>query len=57
MVTHTHLRIMQLKMPYQSDDCVIHGFEFLNEVNNDGKFDLSNWDNDDKSITYFRDIR
>ena len=48
------LRTIQLKMPYQSEDwCVMHGFQFLNEVNDDGAFDLSNWDKDDKSISYF----
>ena len=25
-------------MPYQSEDCVIHGFEFLNEINDDDVF-------------------
>ncbi len=40
-------------MPYQSEDCLIHGFEFLNEINDNNAFDLSHWDNDDKSITYF----
>ena len=44
---------MQLKMPYQSEDFVIHGFEFLNEINNDDAFDLSHWDNNEESITYF----
>ena len=44
---------MQLKMPYQFEDCVIHGFKFSNEVNNDDDFNLSNWDKGDKSVTYF----
>ena len=40
-------------MPYQSVNCVIHVFEFLNQVNDEDEFVLSNWDNDDKLITYF----
>ena len=43
---------MQLKMPCQFEDCVIHGFERLNEVNGNNAFDLSHWDNDNELITY-----
>jgi hypothetical protein len=38
---------------YQSEDCVMHGFKFLNEVNKNDAFELSHWNNDDKLITYF----
>ena len=40
-------------MPYQSENCVIHGLEFSNEAYDDDAFDLSHWDNDNESITYF----
>ena len=44
---------MQLTMPYQSEDCVIHGFKFLNEINDNDALNLLHWVSDDKSITYF----
>ncbi len=44
---------MQLTMPYQSEDCVIHGFKFLNEINNTDAFDLLHWDSNGDLITYF----
>jgi hypothetical protein len=44
---------MQKKMPYQSKNCVIHGYEFTNDNHNDDAFDFSHWDNDDICIVYF----
>ena len=44
---------MQLKLPYQSKNCVIHGFEFLNEIKDKDAFDLSHWDSNDEPFTYF----
>ncbi len=41
------------KMPYQSKNCVIHGYEFTDDYNEDDAFDFSHWDNDDDSINYF----
>ena len=40
-------------MLYQTEDCVIHEFEISSEINDDNAIDLSHWNNDDKSITYF----
>jgi hypothetical protein len=40
-------------MPYQSENCVIRGYEFTNDYHNNDAFDFSNWDNDDDSIVYF----
>jgi hypothetical protein len=40
-------------MPYQSENCVIHGYEFTDDYYNDNAFDFSHWDNDDDSIVYF----
>jgi hypothetical protein len=41
------------KMPYQSKNCVIHGYKFTNDYHDDDAFDFSHWDNDDNLIVYF----
>jgi len=41
------------KMPNQSENWVIHGYEFTNDYYDDDAFDFSHWDNDDDSIVYF----
>ena len=41
------------KMQYQSENCVIHGYEFTDDYYDDDAFDFSHWDNDDDSIVYF----
>jgi hypothetical protein len=40
------------KMPYQSKNCVIHGYKFTDGYHDDDAFDLSHWDNNDDSIVY-----
>jgi hypothetical protein len=40
-------------MPYQSKNCVIHGYEFTNDDHDNDSFDFSHWDNDNDSIVYF----
>ena len=40
-------------MPYQSKNCVIHGYEFTDDYHDNDAFDFSHWDNDDNSIVYF----
>jgi hypothetical protein len=40
-------------MPYQSKNCVIHGYKFTNDYHDDDAFDFSHWDNDDNLIVYF----
>ena len=40
-------------MPYQSENCVIHGYEFRDDYHDNDAFDLSQWENDDDSIVYF----
>jgi hypothetical protein len=41
------------KMPYQSENCVIYGYEFTDNYQVDDVFDFSHWDNDDDLIVYF----
>ena len=41
------------RMPYQSENYVIHGYKFTNDYYDDDAFDFSHWDNDDNSIVYF----
>ena len=41
------------KMPYQSENCMIHGYEFTDDYYDDDAFDISHWDNDDDSIVDF----
>ncbi len=41
------------KMPYQSENCVIHGHEFTDNYHDNDAFNFSHWDNDDNSIIYF----
>ncbi len=41
------------KMPYQSENCMIHGNEFTDDYYDDDAFDISHWDNDDDSIVDF----
>ena len=41
------------KMPYQSKNCVIHGYGFTDDYHDNDAFDFSHWENDDKSIVYF----
>ena len=41
------------KKPYQSGNCVIHGYEFTDDYYDDDAFDFSHWDNDENSIVYF----
>jgi hypothetical protein len=41
------------KMPYQSDNCVIHGYKFRDDYHDNDRFDFSHWDNIDNSIVYF----
>jgi hypothetical protein len=41
------------KIPYQSENCVIHGHEFTDNYHNDDAFNFSHWDNDDNMIVYF----
>ncbi len=40
-------------MPYQSENCVIHGHKFTNDYHDNDAFDFSHWDNDDNLIVYF----
>ena len=40
-------------MPYQSENCVIHGYEFWDDYHDNDAFDFSHWENDDDSIVYF----
>ena len=40
------------KMPYQSKNCVIHGYKFTDDCHVDDAFDFSHWDNDDNLIIY-----
>jgi hypothetical protein len=40
-------------MPYQSENCAIHEYEFTNHYRNDDAFDFSHWDNNDDSIVYY----
>ncbi len=40
-------------MPYQSENCVIHEYKFMDDYHDDDAFDFSHWDNDDGSIVYF----
>ena len=40
-------------MPYQSENCVIHGYEFRDDYHDNDAFDFSHWENDDDSIVYF----
>ena len=44
---------MQKKMPYQSENCVIHGYEFTHDYHDNDAFDFSHCDNDDNLIIYF----
>ena len=41
------------KMPYQSKNCVIHGYKITDDYHNDDAFDFSHWDNYDNAIIYF----
>ena len=41
------------KMPYQSENCVIHGYKFTNDYYDDDAFDFSHWYNDDDLIVCF----
>ena len=41
------------KMPYQSKNCVIHGYEFTNDYHDNDAFKFSHWDNNDNLIVYF----
>jgi len=40
------------KMPYQSKNCVKHGYKFTDDYYDNDVFDFSHWDNDDDSIVY-----
>ncbi len=40
-------------MPYQSENCVIHGYEFQDDYHDNDAIDFSHWENDDNSIIYF----
>ncbi len=40
------------KLPYQSENCVIHGHKFTDDYHDNDAFDFSHWDNDD-AIVYF----
>ena len=40
-------------MPYQSENCVIHGYKFSGDNHNDNAFDFSHWDNNDSLSVYF----
>ena len=40
-------------MPYQSENCVIHGYEFRDDYHDNDAFGFSHWENDDDSIVYF----
>ncbi len=40
-------------MPYQSENCVIYGYEFRDDYHDDDAFDFSHWENDDDSVVYF----
>ena len=41
------------KMPYQSENCMIHGYEFTDDYYDDDAFDISHCDKDEDSIIYF----
>ena len=41
------------KMPYQSENCMIHGYKSKDDYYDDDAFNISHWDNDDDSIIYF----
>ncbi len=41
------------RMPYQSENCVIHGYKFRDDYHDNDAFDFSHWENDDDSIVYF----
>ena len=41
------------KMPYQSENWMIHGYEFTDDYYDLDTFDFSYWDSDDNSIVYF----
>jgi hypothetical protein len=41
------------KMPYQSENCVIHGYEICDDYHDNDAFELSHWENDDDWIVYF----
>ncbi len=43
----------ETKMPYQSENCVIHGYEFTDDYYDGDAFDFSHWDNDVDLIVYF----
>ena len=40
-------------MPYQSENCVIHGYKFWDDYHDNDAFDFSHWENDDDLIVYF----
>ncbi len=40
-------------MPYQSENCVIHGYKFRDDYHDNDAFELSHWENNDDSIVYF----
>ncbi len=40
-------------MPYQSENCGIHGYEFWDDYHDNDAFNFSHWDNNDDSIIYF----
>ena len=42
-----------IKMPYQSKNCMLHGYEFTDDYYDDDAFNISHLDNDDDSIVYF----
>ena len=41
------------KMPYQSENCMLHGYEFTDDCYDNDAFNISHWDNDDDSNVYF----
>ncbi len=43
------------KMPYQSENCVIHGYGFTNDYHDNDAFAFSHWDNNDDSIVTIED--
>ncbi len=40
-------------MPYQSENCVIHGYEFQDDYHDNDAFDFLHWEDNDDSIIYF----
>ena len=41
------------KRAYQSENCVIHGYEFTDDYHDDDAFGFLHWDKDDNLIVYF----